>query len=703
MDFISRLFSFGGKKNAADTLYPGTWTPVGGGAEGVNERNLLLNNKEWVFIAVDKVANATASVRFQVKRYQRSGDDVEVFDGPLFDFLERPGSNLTGKDFIYLNTVYKELTGNAFWEREKAQKVAPLVPPFVEPVVTAGKLIGYRYTFDGHQRIISAKDVLHDRYIDPRKPYWGVGKLAKIARWVDTSQFSNEFLRRFFLNGATFGGFITTEEESEERIKLIKAGLANDHVGVENAHKLGVLPKGADFKASTKNMSEIEMGATDDRYRDKILAAFGVPKNILGLTQGENRATIEGTEYAFSKYTIKPIVDDLIEFLNVNVAPVLDPSGKYYFAYEDFIPKNMDIELKEREISLAKQQYKTVNEVRAVEGLPPVPGGDVIYQAPFMVPLGTPQEAPEPADSPEDDAEEPKPQKSRSRAIPGRIRAAAKRTDALDAIATRIAAAVNKEEDPDEVAWRSFVGRVESFTEQLADKVRQFNQRQRSDVLNRLNTITGIQAKAVSKSDIFDHAGEVAAMVDFVTPILRGLLTEQAIAEFTAQGFEGQLDSSSEIIGKTINLAAKRLGKSYNNTTLKLLKIALNQGITEGESLDQLTKRVAEVYEYSDTVRARAVAHTETFYIANEGNKEAYRQSGVVEAVRWYTAEDELVCPWCAPQQGKIVGVNENFYNKGETITGSDGRPLALDYRAIGVPPLHTNCRCFIRPAQISV
>ena len=126
MSILSRLFGASGKKSTADDVYPGTWVPVSGADGGVNNRNLLTNNKEWVFIAVDKVASSVMAVNFRVKRYKRNGDDQEVFDGPLADFLEKLGAGFTGKDFIYLNTVYKELTGNAFWEKDKGQKVIPL-------------------------------------------------------------------------------------------------------------------------------------------------------------------------------------------------------------------------------------------------------------------------------------------------------------------------------------------------------------------------------------------------------------------------------------------------------------------------------------------------------------------------------------------------------------------------------------------------
>jgi HK97 family phage portal protein len=716
MNILSRISTaFISKAKAVGDYFPGNWTVLSGGPDnGVNERNLLTANTEWVYVAVDKVASSVASVKFKVKQYKRNGDDQEVFEGALVDFLETPGAGYTGKDFIYLNTVYKELTGNSFWEILKTRSgfidIAPIIPTVVAPNISGGKLIGYKVNDGARERTIKAEQMLHDRYIDPAKPWWGAGRLQKIARWVDTGNFANEFLRRFFLNGATFGGFIETEEESEERMKLIKMGLQNDHAGVQNAHKMGVLPKGAKYTKVTANMGEIEMGATDDRYRDKILSTFGVPKTLVGLTTEVNRASAEAAEYVYARYTIKPIVDDLIEFLNVKVAPLLDPSGKTYFDYEDFIPENEEIEIKERESALNKQPYKTVNEVRADVGLPPVQGGDVIYGTAGQVPLGEPQPAPQaPADQKPTDTT-PTPAKSLPRGVLGRVRKAAQqeRSDArLDAFLERMVTVTNAigttTDAKDAADHKEFVGRVDSHRDKLERAVREFNGRQQRDILGRLHIITkdfpAGNTKDVSRGDLMNMDTEVAAMVDVVSPILGSLLTEQAIAEYEAQGFPGFYASGDVFTKQVALLAAKRLAKSYNTTTAKLLVGKINEGMQAGESLQQIVKRVQEVYDYSDAIRAKAVAHTESFYIANKGNQEAYRQSGVVKTIRWYTAEDEMVCPHCAPMQGRQAPVDGSYYKKGETTESG----LVLDYRSMDVPPLHTNCRCFIRPGQITV
>lgn len=685
--FLRRLFNNDKKKSAETanwvTLYP----------TDVVEKNLLLNNKEWVFIAVDKVAKAVSAVRFKVMQYKANGDDREVFNGPLVDFLENPARDLTGKDFIYLDTAYKELTGNAFWERD-GRYLSPLIPTCIRPVMSGARVTGYKYQDGPVERTIPLSKVLHDRYIDPRKPHWGVGKLAKISRWVDTSSYANEFLRLFFVNGAQFGGFITTEEETEERIKLIKAGLANEHTGVENAHKIAVLPKGSDFKEATASMNDMQFRELDDDYRDKILSAFGVPKTLVGFTTEVNRASAEASEYIFAKYTIKPVVEDFVEFLNTTVVPLYDSSGKLYFSYDEFVPENMEMKLKEREIALNKQPYMTVNEVRASVGLPPVAGGDVVYGSPLQVPLGEPQASPDLLPSPSDDEDDQEPKK----AAPARVRFAEKKERFVDDLAKRVAEVASQHHDPDAEAHKAFVGRVEAHEKLVADKVRDFNGRQERQVLEDLVRIT----KAVAKGDLFDMDGEVSILVDFISPLLKGLVIEQALEEFAAQGYPGSFDTEKASIPRIVDLAARRLAKSYNNTTAKLLKQALNEGIQGGEDIRQLTDRVRSVYEFSNTYRAEAVAKTETFYIANEASREAYRQSGVVQSVRWYTAEDELVCPFCGPQNGKIIGINEVFFKKGEVLEAS-GQKLKLNYRTIDVPPLHTNCRCFIRPEGIDI
>ena len=144
------------------------------------------------------------------------------------------------------------------------------------------------------------------------------------------------------------------------------------------------------------------------------------------------------------------------------------------------------------------------------------------------------------------------------------------------------------------------------------------------------------------------------------------------------------------------------MAESYNQTTLNLLKDKLDQGIRDGLSIRELKDTVSEIYDFSDDTRAEMVARTEAFRTANLATKEAWKQSGVVKTVKWYTAEDSLVCPLCEPMDGKVVSIEDNFFNLGDSVQGSDGSTFDVSYSDVEAPPLHPNCRCYIRPEDLT-
>jgi len=158
-----------------------------------------------------------------------------------------------------------------------------------------------------------------------------------------------------------------------------------------------------------------------------------------------------------------------------------------------------------------------------------------------------------------------------------------------------------------------------------------------------------------------------------------------------------------ELVDGLLKKAVSLMAESYNETTLRDLEKTLREGLSDGESLPELTDRVREIYEFSGKARAERVARTESFRVANSATKEAWKQSGVVRTLRWYTAVDERVCEFCDPLNGKIVEISENWFDKGDSLAGREGGKMDIDYSDVGNPPLHPDCRCYIRPEEISI
>jgi len=76
-----------------------------------------------------------------------------------------------------------------------------------------------------------------------------------------------------------------------------------------------------------------------------------------------------------------------------------------------------------------------------------------------------------------------------------------------------------------------------------------------------------------------------------------------------------------------------------------------------------------------------------------------YRQSGVVKKKIWITHFDKRTCAHCEMMDGRIIGLEENFFDLGdESKVEVEGKEqiLKIDYEEIDAPPLHTRGKCTI-------
>jgi len=143
-----------------------------------------------------------------------------------------------------------------------------------------------------------------------------------------------------------------------------------------------------------------------------------------------------------------------------------------------------------------------------------------------------------------------------------------------------------------------------------------------------------------------------------------------------------------------------RFSFEINDFTQRGLKDELIKAFEEGESIDQIKRRVKRVLGFSDdstgNYRAQRIVRSEVIRASNYAQEQAYIQSGVVEGKEWFTALDERTCPACGALDGRIIGLGKNYFNKGDTFHG-----FSLNYEDIKAPPLHPNCRCTLLPVII--
>jgi SPP1 gp7 family putative phage head morphogenesis protein len=215
------------------------------------------------------------------------------------------------------------------------------------------------------------------------------------------------------------------------------------------------------------------------------------------------------------------------------------------------------------------------------------------------------------------------------------------------------------------------------------------------------------QALKSQKADVdidtlFDIEEEVDLLFDLAKPLLGDLFEKEGSEALKRLGIEQAFDVYSERVREALENSIELLAESYNKTTRDKLEAAISVGLEEGESVSQIADRLRDVYKFDFEFRAEQVARTEVFRAANAANREAMQQSGIVKKLKWFTALDERTCPYCAKMNGKTIAIDEQWFEKGDTLK-VDGQELHLDYANVEAPPLHPNCRCDILAEEISV
>lgn len=163
--------------------------------------------------------------------------------------------------------------------------------------------------------------------------------------------------------------------------------------------------------------------------------------------------------------------------------------------------------------------------------------------------------------------------------------------------------------------------------------------------------------------------------------------------------FDMVFDVNNPEVKKWLKSYTPMFSKRLEEVSVEKLKRTLIEGIDAGEGVPELTRRVYETYNDWGFKRAEAIAQNQVIRASNKAALNVYRQSGVVEKKIWISYLDERVCPHCEALDGKVIGIESNYFDLGgESVVKVDDKEqkLKMDYEPIDAPPLHNRCRCSV-------
>ena len=247
-----------------------------------------------------------------------------------------------------------------------------------------------------------------------------------------------------------------------------------------------------------------------------------------------------------------------------------------------------------------------------------------------------------------------------------------------------------------------------SYEASIANVMRRQFEQQRIEILANLDPskITKSYTRKDYLDDLIDWERSTDDMRQAVQPTIVSILYATGMDAMQDAGLDpSAYDPFTPAIREYFQNRSLVIAEDVNAETAKQLRAALSQGVQAGLSVSELRAMVEDIMGYASMARADRIASYNVTAAQSFADIQAWLQSGVVAAKEWFTAGDERVCPGCMDMHGKRIPLEDNFFDKGETLTVDRGdKPaykLKFSYEDIPGCPLHVSCRCVLLPVRI--
>lgn len=309
-------------------------------------------------------------------------------DHPLYWLLhDSPNFDQTAVDFWEFIAAGIELQGNGFAEINRRDdggitSLVPIRPDAVRVRRLSTGTLEYRWSVDGKEIIRPDRHVLHIR--GPMgDALSGVSTLTACRASFDSAIHANTAASTVFANGIRTTGVFSTGPEvalNKEQRAEFDEFLRQRYIGARNEGRPLVLDRGMKYTALDLLPADAQMLETRSFSVEEICRIFGVPPHLVGHTEKSTSwgSGIEQQTLGFVKFSLRRRLKRIEQALEKQLLTMAEKrSGmRIEFNLEGLL-RGDSAGRSTFYQTMTQIGAMTINEVRALENLPPVEGGDV--------------------------------------------------------------------------------------------------------------------------------------------------------------------------------------------------------------------------------------------------------------------------------------------------------------------------------------
>jgi HK97 family phage portal protein len=344
-----------------------------------------------VWACVDILSKTVATLPLFV--YEELGDGLRKLarGTALWGLLhDSPNGRMTPNDFWRAMLLNLALRGNAYAriERDARGEATALWPMHADQVtaevLSNGSML-YWYYIDGELAVLAEQNVLHLK--DMGNGTVGLAKLDYMRPTTSEAANAQNSANKLFANGGKPTGVLMVDNVlSPEQRAAVTKNFADIACG--STSRLFVLEANMKYQQINLSPQDMQLLATRQFSIEEIGRWYGVPAVLINHSNVTTWGSgIEQIVEGFYKFTIRPILVAIEQALRKKVFTVAQ-RARYIveFNFEGLLRANIK-DRAEVYSKLGQNGAMTRNEMRQLENLPPLPGGDELTVQVNLVPI----------------------------------------------------------------------------------------------------------------------------------------------------------------------------------------------------------------------------------------------------------------------------------------------------------------------------
>lgn len=369
----------------------------------VNEMTAL--GVSTVFACVDYIARIISTLPVELYRQTAQGKQIATGHAARRVVKFRPNPIMVPSDVRYALAYNQALHGNAYAQLVfnrlgEPMEMYPIRPRNVQMTLLNNFWPQYQVSGDGTRtQTLNFDEMLHLKGMTP-DGLKGQGPLGVVSNLIGLAQALEDNAGRFFANGSRPGmiysaapGIVLTDTQRT----ALREQLESAYKGVENFFKTMVLEGGGKVEMTRSSNESSQFEEITQRTHQQICQVFGVPPHKVGILDNATFSNIEQQQIQAVQDLFLPWCKRWEEALG---GALLEPGEQeaFYFKFNLSGILRGDVVARYQSYSTALQNgIMSINEVRALEDLDPVEGGDTHVRQLNMADItAPPPEPPEP-------------------------------------------------------------------------------------------------------------------------------------------------------------------------------------------------------------------------------------------------------------------------------------------------------------------